>query len=202
MCAVCVLALCTILSCPVMLLLVFAGENALRSSGVPYTIVRPVGLSNAPGGQSELIVGQGDHPLRGRAQISRADVARVCVEALRYGVSGVQPLTVHASPCVPTSCMLSVYHKRLPAAAVTLHITAHDSMNGCVSYAMLACRVHQAAPLSYPPSPQLQGRGSSLRSSSRPCSLTSSLTLLERALRVVACLTVPSSSWLNQAPYS
>jgi uncharacterized protein YbjT (DUF2867 family) len=64
-----------------------AGENTLRSSGVPYTIVRPAGLSNAPGGQSELIIGQGDHPLKGRAQISRADVARVCVEALRYGVS-------------------------------------------------------------------------------------------------------------------
>jgi len=57
----------------------FKGEEALRASGVPYTIVRPGGLTNAPGGEFEVIFAQGD----GEAgAIPRADVARVCVAAL------------------------------------------------------------------------------------------------------------------------
>ena len=30
------------------------GEDALRSSGAPYTIVRPGGLTNRPGGKAKL----------------------------------------------------------------------------------------------------------------------------------------------------
>lgn len=56
------------------------GENALRASGVPYTIVRPGGLGDGPGGQVGLRVGQGD--TMESSQIQRADVATVCVQAL------------------------------------------------------------------------------------------------------------------------
>lgn len=57
----------------------FKGEEALRASGVPYTIVRPGGLTNAPGGEYEIVFKQGDTDA---GAIPRADVARVCVAAL------------------------------------------------------------------------------------------------------------------------
>lgn len=56
------------------------GEDAVRASGVPYTIVRPGGLTDRPGGQSGVRLEQGD---RGTGFIPRADVARVCVAALK-----------------------------------------------------------------------------------------------------------------------
>jgi uncharacterized protein YbjT (DUF2867 family) len=56
------------------------GENALRTSGVPYTIVRPGGLGDGPGGKVGIRVGQGDTMASGAIQ--RADVALVCVQAL------------------------------------------------------------------------------------------------------------------------
>lgn len=57
------------------------GEDALRASGVPYTVVRPGGLRNAPAGQNALATTQGD-PAGANGSISRADVAAVCVAAL------------------------------------------------------------------------------------------------------------------------
>jgi uncharacterized protein YbjT (DUF2867 family) len=35
----------------------FAGEEALRSSGVSYTIVKPGGLTNKPAGETEIRAG-------------------------------------------------------------------------------------------------------------------------------------------------
>lgn len=57
----------------------FKGEEALRNSGVPYTIVRPGGLTDDPGRQQALLFLQGD---RHQGRIPRADVARVLIEAL------------------------------------------------------------------------------------------------------------------------
>jgi uncharacterized protein YbjT (DUF2867 family) len=57
------------------------GETALRSTGVPYTIVRPGSLTNEPGGQEGLKIMQGD-PTEVTGRISRADVASVLVNAL------------------------------------------------------------------------------------------------------------------------
>lgn len=59
------------------------GEDALRASGVPYTIVRPGGLLNGPGGQAALSFEQGDTG-RGQSTITRADVATICIQALKY----------------------------------------------------------------------------------------------------------------------
>ncbi len=54
------------------------GEDAVRSSGIPYTIIRPCALTEAAGGK-QLTVAQGDN-LRGA--ISRDDVAAICVQAI------------------------------------------------------------------------------------------------------------------------
>lgn len=56
------------------------GEDSLRESEIPYTIIRPCALTEEPGGK-ELICEQGDN-IRGK--ISREDVATLCVEALQH----------------------------------------------------------------------------------------------------------------------
>ena len=55
------------------------GEAHLRASGVPYTIVRPGGLTDDPGGQTGLVLQQGDE---GSGRIARADVAAVMIATL------------------------------------------------------------------------------------------------------------------------
>ncbi|XP_024316191.1 uncharacterized protein LOC100826457 isoform X2 [Brachypodium distachyon] len=54
------------------------GEDLIRESGVPYTIVRPCALTEEPAG-ADLIFEQGDN-ITGK--ISREEVARICVAAL------------------------------------------------------------------------------------------------------------------------
>ncbi|MBW4646296.1 MAG: CIA30 family protein [Goleter apudmare HA4340-LM2] len=55
------------------------GEDSLRTSGIPYTIIRPCALTEESGGK-ELIFEQGDN-IKGK--ISRDDVAELCVQALQ-----------------------------------------------------------------------------------------------------------------------
>jgi uncharacterized protein YbjT (DUF2867 family) len=55
------------------------GEEHLRASGVPYTIVRPGGLVDEPGAQTGLVFRQGDE---GSGRVSRSDVAAVMIAAL------------------------------------------------------------------------------------------------------------------------
>ena len=59
----------------------FKGEEAVRGSGVPYTIVRPGGLMDKPSDEMKVIFQQGDE---GEGMIPRADVAKVLVRALDY----------------------------------------------------------------------------------------------------------------------
>ncbi len=54
------------------------GEDSVRESGLAYTIVRPCALTEEPGGQP-LCFEQGDHI---RGQVSREDVAQLCLRAL------------------------------------------------------------------------------------------------------------------------
>lgn len=54
-------------------------EAVLRASGIPYTIVRPGGLSDDAGGRTGVSLRQGD---QGFGEIPRADVAAVMIEAL------------------------------------------------------------------------------------------------------------------------
>lgn len=55
------------------------GEDALRAGGVPYTIVRPGGLTDDDDGAGGIRLEQGD---AGTGFIPRADVARIAVAAL------------------------------------------------------------------------------------------------------------------------
>ena len=55
------------------------GEEALRRSGLDYTIIRPGGLTDKPGGQCGLIVSQGD---MFTGTLSREDLAEISLRAL------------------------------------------------------------------------------------------------------------------------
>jgi len=57
-----------------------ASEDYLRASGLPYTIVRPGGLMDAPGEYTRIVLRQETGTDFGR--VSRADLARVCIAAL------------------------------------------------------------------------------------------------------------------------
>ena len=54
-------------------------EKFLQSGKLPYTIVRPGWLTDDPGGRLAIKMEQGG---RGSGQVSREDVAEVCVQAL------------------------------------------------------------------------------------------------------------------------
>ncbi|PRX97088.1 SDR family oxidoreductase [Allonocardiopsis opalescens] len=55
------------------------GEDAVRASGFPYTVVRPSWLTDEPAGRAGVRLERGD---RGDGKISRSDVAQACVHAL------------------------------------------------------------------------------------------------------------------------
>lgn len=57
------------------------GENAVRATGINYTIVRPGELTNEPGGRRGVRIMQGD-PIDGEGTISRSDLASVLVNAI------------------------------------------------------------------------------------------------------------------------
>lgn len=78
------------------------GEDALRASGVPYTIVRPGGLLNKPGGDQDIVFEQGD-TVRDQTTITRADVARVSVAALKYPEARNRTFEVSAIPGAPVT---------------------------------------------------------------------------------------------------
>lgn len=54
------------------------GEDCVRSSGIPYTIVRPCALTEEPGGKA-LMFDTGDN-IKGK--VSREDIAELCVQVL------------------------------------------------------------------------------------------------------------------------
>ena len=76
------------------------GEEAVAASGVPYTIVRPGGLSDDPGGVQTIIFEQGDTRSQGIWN-TRADVARVCVAALKHEAARNKIFEIHAEDGEP-----------------------------------------------------------------------------------------------------
>jgi uncharacterized protein YbjT (DUF2867 family) len=74
------------------------GEEAVRASGVPYTIVRPGGLTDKPGGQSGVRLEQGD---KGTGMIGRGDLARVCVAALTSAAARNRTFEAYAADTSP-----------------------------------------------------------------------------------------------------
>jgi uncharacterized protein YbjT (DUF2867 family) len=55
------------------------GEETLQASGLNYTIVRPGGLKDTPGGGCALAFSQGDQAL---GTLSREDLAQICLQVL------------------------------------------------------------------------------------------------------------------------
>jgi len=68
-------------SSPGMMDMKFEGEQALRRSGIPYTIVRPGRLIDGPLDNAALFVAQTNSHFMSGASSTRADVAAVCVRA-------------------------------------------------------------------------------------------------------------------------
>lgn len=80
------------------------GEDYLRASGLPYTIVRPGGLLNEPAGKSDIAFEQGDRKFTGTAlSIPREDVAIVCVEALRNPEARFRTFEIHRADGPPVT---------------------------------------------------------------------------------------------------
>lgn len=86
----------------------FKGENALRASGVSYTIVRPGGLRNDAGGQVGVKAMQGDVS-QGEGFIARADVASACIAALTTKAADRVTFEVVSAPGTPPADWAKVY---------------------------------------------------------------------------------------------
>lgn len=56
-----------------------SGEEALRKSGCPFTIIRPAGFVDGAPRENRVVIDQGD---RLAGSIARADVAEICAEAI------------------------------------------------------------------------------------------------------------------------
>jgi len=80
------------------------GEDYLRASGIAYTIVRPGGLLNEPGGKGEIVFAQGDPPMGEKGLfIPREDVATICVEALKHPEARFRTVEIHRVDGTPST---------------------------------------------------------------------------------------------------
>lgn len=80
------------------------GEDYLRASGLPYTVVRPGGLLNEPAGKGDIAFEQGDRKFGGTAlSIPREDVAIVCVKALEHPEARFRTFEIHRAEGAPVS---------------------------------------------------------------------------------------------------
>jgi uncharacterized protein YbjT (DUF2867 family) len=77
------------------------GEDYLRDSGMPYTIVRPGGLQRGPGGEQRIVFELADEEKT--VSISRADVASVLIAALAYPEAQNKTFTVFTIDKPPTT---------------------------------------------------------------------------------------------------
>lgn len=84
------------------------GEAALRASGVGYTIVRPGGLRDEPGGRQGVKAMQGD-TLQDQGSIPRADVATACIAALTLEAAKGVTFEMVSAPGTPPPDWAKVY---------------------------------------------------------------------------------------------
>jgi uncharacterized protein YbjT (DUF2867 family) len=89
-------------------------EEALHTSGLPYTVVRPSWLMEKVGGQNGIRLEQGD---TGEGYVAREDVAEVCVQGLLHEESRGKTFEVYNEPGTPP--------KDWTAAFAALHTDAH-----------------------------------------------------------------------------
>jgi uncharacterized protein YbjT (DUF2867 family) len=90
-----------------------AGEEALRTSALPSTIVRPSWLTDAPGGQEALRLEQGD---RGEGEVAREDVGEVVVQALLHAEARGRTFELYGEPGVPPSDWAAAFAALAPDA--------------------------------------------------------------------------------------
>ncbi len=80
------------------------GEDYLRASGLPYTVIRPGGLLNEPGGKGDIAFEQGDRRFGDTTlTIPREDVAMVCVQALKNPGAKFRTFEIHRTDGAPVS---------------------------------------------------------------------------------------------------
>ena len=83
-------------------------EQAVRASSVPYTIVRPSWLTDEPGGRKAIRFEQGD---TGDGQISREDVAEVCVQSLLVPEARGKTFEVYNESGKPPHAWVPLFHQ-------------------------------------------------------------------------------------------
>ncbi len=83
------------------LLLKLKGENVLRGSGIPYTVIRPGGLRDHAGGQQRLIAFSPKHGNTKLRMISREDVAATCIAALNNSDAINKTIALVSDPSAP-----------------------------------------------------------------------------------------------------
>jgi uncharacterized protein YbjT (DUF2867 family) len=90
------------------------GEQYLQQSGVPYTIVRPGGLTDKPGGGAGIRFQQGD---QGMGAIPRADVAAVVVASVRDPDALNRTFEIQTDKELPVGAWRDQFRTLEPAAA-------------------------------------------------------------------------------------
>jgi len=95
-------------------------EDAIRSSGFDYTIVRAAVLVNRPGGQHELKIRQAESPLTFREKIARADVAETLVEALFHPRASRATFEVAWTDSKRTASLASLMNSLVPDSRVEM----------------------------------------------------------------------------------
>lgn len=88
-------------------------EQAVRASHLPYTIVRPSWLTDDPGGREAIRFEQGD---TGDGQISREDVAEVCVQSLLVPEAQGKTFEVYNGPGEPPTSWNALFERLTPDA--------------------------------------------------------------------------------------
>lgn len=90
-------------------------EALVRSSGLPYTIVRPGWLTNDSGDQG-IRFEQGD---RSEGQVTRETVAEVCIQALRNEPARSKTFEIYNEPSVPPLNWSAVFASLQAAPVLT-----------------------------------------------------------------------------------
>jgi uncharacterized protein YbjT (DUF2867 family) len=89
-------------------------EQALRTSGLPYTIVRPSWLTNNARDRAAIRFEQGD---TGEGQISREDVAKVCVQSFLHPEAQGKTFEIYNAPGASTQDWAALFQTLVPDGA-------------------------------------------------------------------------------------
>jgi uncharacterized protein YbjT (DUF2867 family) len=84
----------------------FKGEEAVRGSGVAYTVIRPGGLTDDAVGKKPVTFAQGD---KSTGTVSRADVAVACREALRIPAARNRTFELFSNSNAPATDWQKLY---------------------------------------------------------------------------------------------